>query len=216
MSMSLPMTVRRRLRAAFAVLLLAIVLDAGPVVAQQSAPGGPDVSEAPATPGFDQAQCIRETQRLARTLLEKIARAGGEAVRELEAASARVRGVLQDACAAAGVLASEEARAAAERMTEATRQAARTMRDELDGFYRSLPDEHKRRLDALGRLDLDGLLGELGGWFKDHVRRSENSPRDDGRGRPLGRICIADRCYDILGDSGWFSRWRERDEFRQE
>ena len=159
---------------------------------------------------------MREMQRLAQPPLERIVYAGGEAVRELEAASVRIRGILRDACTAAGALVSEEARTAAERVRDATRQAARSVRDALRGLYGALPDEHKRRLEGLGRLDLDGLLETLDGWFRDHVSRSEHGPRGVGTARPLGRICIADVCYDILGDLGRFSRWREPDNSAQE
>ena len=134
-----------------AVVLLATVLTAGAVLAQESRPA--DASR------FDQAQCLREAERMGRSMLEQLAR---EARREIEAASAKVRAMLRDVCAAGSVLASEEARIAAEKMVDEARAAAgkmveaaitamRGMRDALEGFYASLSDEQKRSLDAFIR-----------------------------------------------------------------
>ncbi len=92
-------------------------------------------------------------------MLERLAR---EARKEIDAASAKVREMLRDACAAGSVLASEEARIAAEKMVEEARAAAgkmveaaitamRGMRTALEGFYASLSDEQKRKLDAFIR-----------------------------------------------------------------
>jgi hypothetical protein len=202
-----PTPLRGWLRSALAVLMVAIALPAWPAASQ------PPMSVAPAaSAAFDRAQCMREMQRLAQPLLERILHAGGDMVRELEAASVRARGVLRDACTAAGALLSEEARTAVERVTD----AARSVRDALRGLHEALPDEHKRRLEGLGRPDLDGLLQTLDGWFKDIVSRSEPVPRGDGTARPLGRICIVDVCYDILGDLGRSSHWRKPDDSGQE
>ena len=123
-----------------AVLMLATFVAAGAAVAQESRP--PDASK------FDQAQCLREAERMGRNMLDRLAR---EARKEIEAASAKVRDMLRDACAAGSVLASEEARAAAEKMVEAAMTAMRSMRAALEGFYASLSDEQKRKLDAFIR-----------------------------------------------------------------
>jgi hypothetical protein len=216
MSTPSPISLRCSLRPALAVLLVAIALPPRPAASEPSMPVAPVESVATPSAGFDRTQCMREIQRVAQPLLERIVHAGGEVVRELEATSVRMRGVLREACNAVVAIVSEEAGTAVERLTDATRQAARSMRDALHGLYGALPDEHKRRLEGLGRPDLDGLRKTLDGWFKDHVSRSVSVPRGDGTVRPLGRICIVDVCYDILGDIGRFSRWREPDNTGQE
>jgi hypothetical protein len=95
MSMSRP--VMKRSGTIFAVVMLATVLATGAAVAQDSRAG--DASR------FDQAQCLREAEHKGRVMLERLARAVREsqAVKELEAASAKVRDMLRDACAAGSV-----------------------------------------------------------------------------------------------------------------
>jgi hypothetical protein len=145
MEMSMSRPVMKRSGTIFAVVMLATVLATGAAVAQDSRAG--DASR------FDQAQCLREAEHKGRVMLERLARAVREsqAVKELEAASAKVRDMLRDACAAGSVLASEEARAVAEKMVEAATTAMRSMRAALEGFYASLSDEQKRKLDAFIR-----------------------------------------------------------------
>jgi LTXXQ motif family protein len=140
MEMSMSKPVMKRSGTLLAVLMLATFVAAGAAVAQESRP--PDASR------FDQAQCLREAERMGRNMLDRLAR---EARKEIEAASAKVRDMLRDACAAGSVLASEEARAAAEKMVEAAITAMRSMRGALEGFYASLSDEQKRKLDAFIR-----------------------------------------------------------------
>jgi LTXXQ motif family protein len=140
MEMSMSKPVMKRSGSLLAVLMLATFVAAGAAVAQESRP--PDASK------FDQAQCLREAERMGRNMLDRLAR---EARKEFEAASAKVRDMLRDACAAGSVLASEEARAAAEKMVEAAITAMRSMRAALEGFYASLSDEQKRKLDAFIR-----------------------------------------------------------------
>jgi type IV secretory pathway VirB10-like protein len=208
MSMSTPITMAKRFPAALAALSLAAALYAGPALAQQPAPGRPDAPAASAPPNVDEAQCVREAERFGQTLLDRAASAArrSETLKQIEAASAKVKGILRDACAAAGALATEEALAATEKMAAAMLEAVRGMRSALDDFYRSLPDDQKRRLEALPK--------ELNDWFRSFGRR-DNSPSGDTSGRPLGRICIADSCFDIPGnfDFGRSDRWRDRDDF---
>jgi LTXXQ motif family protein len=140
MEMSMSRPVMKRSGTIFAVVMLATVLATGAADAQDSRAG--DASR------FDQAQCLREAERMGRNMLDRLAR---EARKEFEAASAKVRDMLRDACAAGSVLASEEARAVAEKMVEAATTAMRSMRAALEGFYASLSDEQKRKLDAFIR-----------------------------------------------------------------
>jgi LTXXQ motif family protein len=140
MEMSMSNPVMKRSGTLLAVLMLATFVAAGAAVAQESRPAD--------TSRFDQAQCLREAERVGRNMLDRLAR---EARKEIEAASAKVRDMLREACAAGSVLASEEARAAAEKMVEAAMTAVRSMRAALEGFYASLSDEQKRKLDAFIR-----------------------------------------------------------------
>jgi LTXXQ motif family protein len=215
MSMPTPIAMARRSRAALVVLTLAMALYAGPAVAQQPVPGSPDAPVGSARSNVDEAQCVREAERFGQTLLDRAASAArrSEMLKQLEAASAKVKGILRDACAAAGALASEEALAASEKMAAAMLEAVRTMRGALDDFYRSLPDEQKRKLEALGqRLELNDLLKELNDWLWHRPGDRENPPRSDRTPRPLGRICIADSCYDIPGDFDFMRSHRRRDQ----
>jgi LTXXQ motif family protein len=153
--MSRVMTMTRRWRTLSAVLMLAGLLTAGSAWAQELRPGQ--------TAKFDQAQCLREAERVGRNMIDRLGSAlrESEAVKELEAAATKVKGMLRDACAAGSVLTSEEARATAEKMVEAAVQAMRSMRAALDGFYASLSDEQKRKLDS----------------FMRHFRTSEPKPQ---------------------------------------
>jgi hypothetical protein len=195
MSMPMPIT-------ALAALTLAAALYVGPAVAQQPAPGGPDAPVASTRPSVDEAQCVREAERFGQTLLDRAASAArkSETLKQIEDASAKVKGMLRDACAAAGALASEEVLAATDKMATAMLDAVRSMRSAVDDAYRALPDEQKRKLEALTK--------ELTDWL-----RSFGS--GDTTGRSLGRICFADSCFDIPGnfDFGRSDRWRDRDDF---
>jgi hypothetical protein len=135
----------KRVRNGLGVLMLAMVVTAGAAIAQETRPAEP--------PKFDQAQCLRETERVGRELFERLAKAVREsqAVKELEAASDKLKAMLRDACAAGSVLASEEARIAARKMVDAAITALHSMRAALEGFYASLSDEQKRKLDGFLR-----------------------------------------------------------------
>jgi hypothetical protein len=137
------MAQRRR----FGLVLLALVPLLVPLgaAAQEPRPGQPSK--------FDQAQCLREAERVGRDVVDRFARAmrESEAFKELEAASAKAKEMLRDLCAAGGVLASEEARVAAEKMVEAAIVALRSMRAALEDFYGSLSQEQKRKLDKFIR-----------------------------------------------------------------
>jgi LTXXQ motif family protein len=205
----------RRSHAVLAVLMLAMALYAGPVVAQQPAPGSPDAPAGSARPNVDEAQCVREAERFGQTLLDRAVSAArrSEMLKQIEAASAKVKGILRDACAAAGALASEEALAASEKMAAAMLEAVRTMRGALDDFYRSLPDEQKRKLEAFGqRLELNDLFKDLNDWLWNRPGDRESAPRRDRTAPPLGRICIAESCYDIPGDFDFMRSHRRRDQ----
>jgi hypothetical protein len=215
MSMSTPTTKARRSHAALAVLMLATALYAGPAVAQQPVPGSPDAPVGSARSNIDEAQCVREAERFGQTLLDRAASAArrSETLKQLEAASDKVKGILRDACTAVAALASEEALAASEKMAAAMLEAVRTMRRALDDFYRSLPDEQKRKLEALGQgLELSDLLKELNDWLWHRLVDRENPSRSDRTARQLGRICIAESCYDIPGDFDFMRSHRRRDQ----
>jgi LTXXQ motif family protein len=212
------MTMSRRCSAVPAAFLLAMLLYAAPAAAQEGT--RPDASAG--APKFDQQQCVRAAERFGEVLLDPIAavpRPDGSR-KELDAVFAKLKDTLRDACAAAEVLASEEGRAAADKIAAAALEATRKMGEALDEFYRSLPPEQKRKLDALGqRLALDDLLKTFSDWLArgDRSGGSDKAPRTDGSGRSLGRICIADRCFDIPGefDFGRPNRSRDRDDFRR-
>jgi LTXXQ motif family protein len=210
MSMPMPISLANRFPAALAALTLATALYAGPALAQQPAPGSPDAPAASTRANVDEAQCLREAERFGQTLLDRAASAArkSETLKQIEDASAKVKGILRDACAAAGALASEEALAATEKMATAMLEAVRSMRSALDDFYRSLPDEQKRRLEALPK--------ELNDWLRSFGSK-DGSPPGDTTGRSLGRICFADSCFDIPGnfDFGRSDRGRDRDDWRR-
>ena len=215
MSMSTSTITARCARPLLAVIVLAPWLAAVPVAAQEGA--RPDGSTAGGAAKFDQQECLRAADRFGAALLDPVAGAlrPDASRKELEAASAKLKDTLRDACAAAGLLASDEARAAADKMAAAAREAARQMGDALDGFYRSLPDEQKRKLDALGRrFALDDLLKGLSDWLapRDRPGGADGVPGDKGTARSLGRVCIVDRCFDIPGefDFGRSDRGRDR------
>jgi hypothetical protein len=203
-------------RTILSVCLVVPLLAATPAAAQDAA--SPEAAPPGSVAKFDREQCLRAADRYGEALVDPLVRAlrPDAAGKEIETAAAGLKQRLRDACTAAAALASEEARAAAEKLAAAAVEAMRKMAEAVDGVYRALPEEQKRKLDELGR---GAALDELVRQFNDWLAQRERADKAPGAApRALGRICFADRCFDIPGelDFGRSDRWRDDDRRRRE